>query len=138
MAAVDFDAIMVDVDGELGVPILLADLSLTGPTDFPAIMLEEDGESGVPILLSQLVPRARLNFDSIMLLSAIPEETTVTVTVEAPKHYFQRALDSGTGGYVYWTSVGTPDPTPTPSETTPNFTGTLSVYTIVRILGCDN
>jgi len=44
--------------------------------------------------------------------------------------FYQRAWDSGTGGYVYWSSVA-PDPTPLPSETQPNYTGALSLYVIL-------
>ena len=44
--------------------------------------------------------------------------------------YYMRARDSGTGGWVYWT---TNDPTVTPSAatTSPNYTGTLSSTMII-------
>lgn len=48
--------------------------------------------------------------------------------------YMQRAHDSGTGVYVYWTTYGAPDPTPSPSETQPNYSGVLSVYSIVKVI----
>jgi hypothetical protein len=40
-----------------------------------------------------------------------------------------RALDSGTGGYVYWTTT---NPLATPTTTSPQFTGTLSATSIQR------
>lgn len=103
--------------------------------DHEAIVLDVD------LIVSQHQREPHHDFQAIMLELGQQQQVDAiveTVTVEEMKVYFQRALDSGTGGYVYWTSVGIPDPTPTPSETTPNFTGMLSVYTIVRVLGCDN
>ena len=44
--------------------------------------------------------------------------------------YYQRAFDSGTGYYVYWVSQ-VPNPTPSPIDTVPNYTGTLSAYSYV-------
>ena len=44
--------------------------------------------------------------------------------------FYQRALDSGTGGYVYWTSVS-PDPTPLPIDTQPPYTGVLTLYVVL-------
>ncbi len=41
--------------------------------------------------------------------------------------YHMRAYDSGTTGWVTWTSSTTPpDVNPSSGETTPNYTGTLS------------
>lgn len=46
--------------------------------------------------------------------------------------YRMRAYDSGSGGrYVYWTSTTTPDTSPSASDTTPNFTGSLSNVSIL-------
>lgn len=50
-----------------------------------------------------------------------------------PVAYVQRAFDDGTGGYVQWQTL-TPDPNPAPSDTTPNFTGSLSGYSIVQVI----
>lgn len=50
------------------------------------------------------------------------------------KKYLMRAWDSGSGGrYVIWTSNETPNTSPQSSETTPNYTGTLSAIRIERI-----
>jgi len=43
--------------------------------------------------------------------------------------YLQRAFDSGTVGYVYWSSMA---PDPSPVLTTPQFTGTLTAYAIIE------
>lgn len=62
---------------------------------------------------------------------------TFSVKVNRPQYVFplnitiiNRAWDSGTGGYVYWTSNRVPNPTPTASSTRPNYTGTLSGHTV--------
>jgi hypothetical protein len=39
--------------------------------------------------------------------------------------FFMRAYDTGTSGYVFWSSSAGPLLTPSASQTTPNFTGTL-------------
>ena len=46
-------------------------------------------------------------------------------------HYYVRARDSGTGGWVYW---NTTDATATPlsTDTTPNYTGALSNRQIIN------
>lgn len=130
----DHEAIILDVDFPISQQMAFE------PTSFDAIILDVDF-GHADLIVSQHQREPYHSFNAVML--ELGQQDPVTAVVEAvvvaeEKVYFQRALDSGTGGYVYWTSVGTPDPTPTPSETTPNFTGTLSVYTIVRILGCDN
>lgn len=43
--------------------------------------------------------------------------------------YAMRARDSGTAGYVYWTTT---NPLGTPITTTPQYTGTLSATSIQR------
>jgi hypothetical protein len=46
--------------------------------------------------------------------------------------YRLRAYDSGTEGYVYWTNTGTsPDLSPVDTDTTPNYTGTLSLKSVL-------
>lgn len=46
--------------------------------------------------------------------------------------YRLRAYDSGTAGYVYWTNTGTsPDLSPLAADTTPNYTGSLSLKSIL-------
>lgn len=40
--------------------------------------------------------------------------------------FYMRAWDSGTGGWVVWTSNDSPDISPIAARTTPNYTGTLS------------
>jgi hypothetical protein len=47
------------------------------------------------------------------------------VIVGSATYYF-RAFDSGTSGWVTWSSSGLPNLTPTSTQTTPNYTGTLS------------
>jgi hypothetical protein len=44
------------------------------------------------------------------------------------KLYYFRAFDSGTAGYVYWGPYNEPEghSTPSSTETTPNYTGSLS------------
>ena len=46
--------------------------------------------------------------------------------------YLQRVLDSGTGGYCYY-SKSFNDPTPLPSETSPNYTGSISAHSILSV-----
>ena len=48
-------------------------------------------------------------------------------------NYFQRVYDDGTGGYCYYTKT-TIDPTPTSGETTPNYTGTISDHSVVKVI----
>ncbi len=79
--------------------------------------------------------RQRVNEWNLME-AVVASDGSPTVDVILPAvFYYQRAVDvGGTGGYVYWTTRGTPNPTPAATETTPNFTGTLQSYTVVRIL----
>lgn len=64
-----------------------------------------------------------------------PETPSAPAVASAEEKIFmQRAHDSGTGVYVYWTTFSEPDPTPAPSETQPNYTGVLSVYAIVKVI----
>lgn len=51
---------------------------------------------------------------------------------DPPVSYYQRAFDSGTAGYVYWETAA-PDSTPDMADTTPNYTGSLSAYSIIFI-----
>lgn len=62
-------------------------------------------------------------------------DKTVTNTVieELTIKYFQRVYDDGTEGYCYYTKTEI-DPTPSAGETTPNYTGTISDHSIVKIL----
>ena len=46
--------------------------------------------------------------------------------------YLQRVLDSGTGGYCYY-SKSFNDPTPLSSETSPNYTGSISAHSILSV-----
>ena len=48
-------------------------------------------------------------------------------------NYFQRVYDDGTGGYCYYTKT-TIDPTPSAGETTPNYTGTISDHSVVKVI----
>ncbi len=48
--------------------------------------------------------------------------------------YLQRAFDSGTDNYVYWSSN---PPTVTPVATTPQYTGILSAYAIIGVIKKD-
>lgn len=45
--------------------------------------------------------------------------------------YYQGAFDDGTGGWVYWEAWGTPNLSPIPGITRPNYTGSLSSFHIV-------
>ena len=46
--------------------------------------------------------------------------------------YRLRAYDSGTAGYVYWTNTGSsPDLSPASGDTTPNYTGSLSLKSVI-------
>ena len=47
--------------------------------------------------------------------------------------YFQRVYDAGTAGWCYYTKT-TIDATPEASETTPNYTGAISLHSVVQIL----
>ena len=49
------------------------------------------------------------------------------------KIYFMRGFDSGTNGWVVWGPFNTALTTPTPTQTTPNYTGTLSAINIVYV-----
>ena len=59
--------------------------------------------------------------------------TTTTIPGQLTVKYFQRVYDDGTGGYCYYTKTSI-DPTPSAGETTPNYTGTISDHSVVRIL----
>ena len=65
-------------------------------------------------------------------LSALASRTQ-TITEQLTVKYFQRVYDDGTAGYCYYTKT-TIDPTPLASETTPNYTGTISDHSVVKIL----
>ena len=58
---------------------------------------------------------------------------TETITEQLTVKYFQRVYDDGTAGYCYYTKT-TIDPTPSAGETTPNYTGTISDHSVVKIL----
>jgi hypothetical protein len=58
---------------------------------------------------------------------------TNTVVQELTVKYFQRVYDDGTAGYCYYTKTSI-DPTPSAGETTPNYTGTISDHSVVKIL----
>ena len=53
--------------------------------------------------------------------------------VAGTTNYFQRVYDDGTGGYCYYTKT-TIDPTPSAGETTPNYTGTISDHSVVKVI----
>jgi hypothetical protein len=56
----------------------------------------------------------------------------VAEIAETQTTYYLRAYDSGTAGYVYWSNTGTePDLSPDTTDTTPNYSGSLSLKTIV-------
>ncbi len=59
--------------------------------------------------------------------------TTNVVTQELVKKYVQRVYDTGTAGWCYYTKT-TIDATPSPSETTPNYTGAISLHSVLQIL----
>ena len=65
-------------------------------------------------------------------LSALASRTQ-TITEQLTVKYFQRVYDDGTAGYCYYTKT-TIDPTPSAGETTPNYTGTISDHSVVKIL----
>lgn len=47
--------------------------------------------------------------------------------------YYLRAYDSGTAGYVYWSNTGTePDLSPGTTDTTPNYSGSLTVKAVIN------
>ena len=60
-------------------------------------------------------------------------QITTTVTQSLTIKYFQRVYDDGTAGYCYYTKTSI-DPTPLSGETTPNWSGTISDHSIVKIL----
>jgi hypothetical protein len=60
--------------------------------------------------------------------SGVPDLISSTTT-----NYFQRVYDDGTGGYCYYTKT-TIDPTPSAGETTPNYTGTISGHSVVKVI----
>ena len=67
-------------------------------------------------------------------LSADPSTTIInTVTEELVTKYIQRVYDAGTEGWCYYTKT-TIDATPDASETTPNYTGAISLHSVVQIL----
>ena len=57
-----------------------------------------------------------------------------TANMATQTTYYLRAYDSGSGGrYVYWSNTGTaPDLSPSASDTTPNFTGSLTVKVVLN------
>lgn len=61
------------------------------------------------------------------------EKPSTTTVEELTIKYFQRVYDDGTAGYCYYTKT-TIDPTPSAGETTPNYTGTISDHSVVKIL----
>jgi len=73
-------------------------------------------------------------YGTISNLSAEPFTTiTNTITEELVTKYVQRVYDAGTAGWCYYTKT-TIDTTPDASETTPNYTGAISLHSIVQIL----
>ena len=67
-------------------------------------------------------------------LSALSDRvTTTTTTVPLTVQYFQRVFDSGLSAYCYYTKTSI-DPTPAPGETTPNYIGSISDHSVVKIL----
>ena len=61
------------------------------------------------------------------------EKPSTTIPGQLTVKYFQRAYDDGTAGYCYYTKTSI-DPTPSAGETTPNYTGTISDHSVVKIL----
>ena len=62
-----------------------------------------------------------------------PTIITNTINEELVTKYVQRVYDAGTSGWCYYTKT-TIDATPDASETTPNYTGAISLHSIVQIL----
>jgi hypothetical protein len=67
------------------------------------------------------------------VVNFVPEGATTTITESLTIKYFQRVYDDGTEDYCYYTKTEI-DPTPTSGETTPNYTGTISDHSVVKIL----
>lgn len=66
------------------------------------------------------------NFQTVAGWGSTPEMATQTT-------YYLRAYDSGTAGYVYWSNTGTePDLSPDTTDTTPNYTGSLTVKVVLN------
>ena len=54
------------------------------------------------------------------------------VTVAANIRYFQRVYSSGLSTFCYYSTLNTVNPTPLSSETTPNWTGSISNFQVVQ------
>ena len=65
-----------------------------------------------------------------------PSEATYlapsTVTVAANIRYFQRVYSSGLSAWCYYSTLDAVNPTPLSSETTPNWTGSISNFQVVQ------
>ena len=96
-------------------------------TDYLKFSAQGDGDDRTRII-------SRKSPGVISNLSAEPSTTiTNTITEELVTKYIQRVYDAGTEGWCYYTKT-TIDATPDASETTPNYTGAISLHSVVQIL----
>lgn len=52
--------------------------------------------------------------------------------IQGPVRYLQRVWDAGTVGWCYYDKTSI-DPAPLASETTPNYTGSISAHSVLQV-----
>jgi hypothetical protein len=100
----------------------------TNPTNVPTLVKSQGDGLNRTRIISRKSPGVISNFSAQAIRS-----TTTTTTVPLTVQYFQRVFDSGLSVYCYYTKTSI-DPTPSAGETTPNYIGSISDHSVVKIL----